>query len=266
MAQSRSNNPELLELGSKFYDSYNLDAYGWLARESRAIPKTLCGNGDISKMASMLSGLASNNEAVSAPVGVDPVFNVISPVRDKARGVWSMSSEVMEDGFVVDDTLRGIAQLIAEYKDASIIDNMLLELSPSTIVNQAALSLGDVLAQAALLPSMSVLPSVYLSSKSYFSLKALEHAAGLDSGSGMVAGLPAVFVNGGNSDVSDSFVMAVGSAGLALGYAQYDDKVVATDQALDVPNANTDSVSIVARCRFAHCVLDDRYLKVVSVA
>lgn len=126
----------------------------------------------------------------------------------------------MEDGSVIDDTLRGIARLIAEYKDAAIIANMLAELSPSTVADQAALSMSDVLALASELPSSPELPHCYLSSKSYFNLKAQELAVGANSGDGMVCGLPAVLVNGSNSDVAGSYVLSVGYANEALGYAQ----------------------------------------------
>ena len=72
MAESRQAKPQLLQVGSKYHDPYNLDGFGWLAREAKAIPQNLVGDGDVSRMASMVSGLASNNEGIAAPACVAP--------------------------------------------------------------------------------------------------------------------------------------------------------------------------------------------------
>ena len=266
MALSTSADGQVIEVGKKFNADYKLASYGWLAREASALPASLVGNGDISRMASLANGLADHVEGVPAASGNDPVWQQISPLRDKGMAVWSMSREILDDGDVLDGTLQGIARNIANFKDEKIIANMLANLSPSSVANQAALSLSGILGLAGDLPSSDKLHHVYLSSKSFYQLKAEEHSLGFDSGEGMVGGLPAVLVNGGNSDVSGSFVAAVGSAMNALGYAQDEDRVLATDQASGVADAIVDSVSLIARCRFAHAILDARWMRVLEVA
>ncbi len=266
MSLSKTNSPQLIELGTKLTAEYFYAASGRLMQDSGNLPMNLLGNGDVARLADFNSSILDSGEASEIALNADPVWANVSPSREKGVGRWEMTAEIVEDGDVLDTTLNGIADALASWKDGKLSAVLDAGVTGSTIADNASLALSDVSALAGDLPNAAILPTVYGSTKVFNLLKSLEHTVGFDSGEGMVAGLPFAAIDLSYSDVSDDPVLFVGHLSKCLLACQSEDKVMMTDQALNSSNALNDMLTIVATSRIASVVVDPRWVKKLSIA
>ncbi|MGI9460089.1 MAG: hypothetical protein ACR2NF_08840, partial [Pirellulales bacterium] len=212
MALSKSNNPQLIELGNRFSVNHYEQALGGLARNSFPLPRDLVGSGDVAKVSAALGPVVTRVEGDPVAEPADPTYASVSLTRVSAGGAYDLTSELLDDSLgnessALDSTMKMVANSIASWKDAQIRDLLDADVNvvSSVVADAASLSLGDVLTAAAVLPSrLDQMPAVYCSQAVYFHLKGQELLAGIYSGDQMVCGLPWQVVEAGGSASGDS--------------------------------------------------------------
>ncbi|MDA7878285.1 hypothetical protein N9B39_01910 [bacterium] len=267
MPQSTSGDPQVIQIGTKFTNEYAFEARGYLSAASKPLPMSLVGSGDVAKVASAGFAMTDGLEAGAIADSTDPTWANVSLNHDKGVGKYDFSSEIIEDGMdLLDNNLAIVADALASFKDLKLRASWQAGLSGSTVATEAALTLSNVLDAAKLIPSRRVLPSVLGSMKLYLSLKEIEFASGIDTGLMNVGGLPFGVIENPADDTSGDLVCFIGHPDLACGFTQMPDNVRLLSEATSTGNAVNGLSTLIASCRFAHAVIDSRWLRKIEIA